>query len=67
MHTYATNEQLKKKAFTANRQNMKQAINILSFKKSNFQKNITFFQLEMRPFCAPIRMEKCLRMPQYNN
>ena len=69
LRTVSTNWELKKKAFTVKRQNMKQSISNwkLSFKKNIFQKNITFFQLEMRPFCAPIRMEMCLRMPQYKN
>ena len=39
----------------------------LSFKKNFFQKNITFFLLEMRPFWAPFRMEERMRMPQYNS
>ena len=47
-----------------------QLISILEIKLQKaliFQKNITFFQLEMRPFCAPIRMEMRLRMSQYKN
>ena len=53
---------------------MKQAISIqlilfLEIKLQNeiFWKNITFFQQEMRPFCAPIMIKLYLRIPQYKN
>ena len=53
---------------------MKQAISIqlifileIKLQKEHFSEKHHIFQLDMRPFCSPIRMEMCLRMPQYKN
>ena len=60
MHTYATNEQLKKKAFTANRKNMKQAISIqlifileIKFQKEQFSEKYHIFSTRDASILCP--------------
>ena len=74
VHVYASTKELKKNAFTITNQNKNQEIGIkvtfilrIKFQKYIISKIWPCLQSLMCPFWHPVRMGKCIRMPQPKN
>ena len=74
MHTDATINEMKKKAFRINIHNIRSNwhtndlhLGSEALKKTFFSKMRQFSWRRMRPFSTPVRMGICMRMPRLKN